>query len=70
MVSLTCAYTEALNGLIKIANRAGRGYSFETIRAKALLSEPYTGTLCQCPVCKGHTRIKPKALGIIDAIPR
>lgn len=108
---ITNAYTEALNGLIKIANRAGRGYSFETIRAKALLSEPYTGTLCQCPICKGHypksnmvpwgyvtmsdhprflkkheglkdedvcrdchfvfhTRVKSKALGILDAIPR
>lgn len=108
---ITNAYTEALNGLIKIANRAGRGYSFETIRAKALLSEPYTGELCKCPICKGHypksnmmpqgyvtmsdhpkflkshaglkdqdvcrdchfvfhTLVKPKALGILDAIPR
>lgn len=46
------AYTEAVNGLLKIANRAGRGYSFETIRAKALLMEP--GNLRQCPYCKGE----------------
>lgn len=49
---VTNAYTEAVNGLTKIANRAGRGYSFETIRAKALLREP--GRLCQCPYCKGE----------------
>jgi transposase len=30
--------TEALNGLIKLAQRMGRGYSFETIRAKILLT--------------------------------
>ena len=32
----TNAYVEALNGLIKIDNRAGRGYSFEALRAKKL----------------------------------
>lgn len=50
---LTNAYTEARNGLIKIANRAGRGYSFDTIRAKALLMET-SEKLCECPVCKGQ----------------
>lgn len=34
----TNAYTEALNGLAKIMNRLGRGYSFEVIRAKLLLN--------------------------------
>ncbi|PPQ33259.1 hypothetical protein CCR94_02330 [Rhodoblastus sphagnicola] len=34
---LTNAYTESLNGLISEINRVGRGYSFETLRAKALL---------------------------------
>lgn len=34
----TNATTEALNGLIKIMNRDGRGYSFEVLRAKMLLS--------------------------------
>lgn len=32
----TNAYTEALNGLVKLANKVGRGYSFEAIRAKLL----------------------------------
>ena len=32
----TNAYTEAANGLAKIANRSGRGYSFEAIRAKII----------------------------------
>lgn len=35
---LTNAYTEAANGLVKLANRAGRGYSFEAIRAKVLFN--------------------------------
>jgi hypothetical protein len=30
---VTNAYTEATNGLAKIANRTGRGYGFEVIRA-------------------------------------
>lgn len=30
--------TEALNGLVKLAQRMGRGYSFEAIRAKVLLT--------------------------------
>jgi transposase len=33
---VTNAATEALNGLVRQANRAGRGYSFEAIRAKML----------------------------------
>lgn len=33
---VTNAYTEGLNGLVKMANRQGRGHSFETIRAKLL----------------------------------
>jgi transposase len=34
----TNAATEALNGLTKIAAKMGRGYSFEAIRAKVLLT--------------------------------
>lgn len=49
---VTNAYTEAVNGLIKIANRAGRGYSFDTIRAKALLRQPGPHKACEC--CKGE----------------
>jgi transposase len=42
----TNAYTEALNGLVKIANRTGRGYSFDVIRAKMLY------TVRKAPVVK------------------
>jgi transposase len=35
---VTNAYTEAINGLIKITNRNGRGYSFNVLRAKMLLN--------------------------------
>jgi transposase len=39
---ITNAYTEALNGVIKLVNRKGRGYSFDVIRAKILYGEgPY-----------------------------
>lgn len=33
---VTNAYTEALNGLIKVTNRVGRGYSFDVLRARML----------------------------------
>lgn len=36
---ITNAYTEGLNGLIKMANRLGRGYSYDIIRAKTLYSK-------------------------------
>lgn len=36
---ITNGYTEAMNGLIKVANRIGRGYSFEAIRAKMLFRD-------------------------------
>jgi len=35
----TNAYTEAANGMAKVANRLGRGYSFEAIRAKVLFGQ-------------------------------
>ncbi len=35
----TNAYTETLNGLIKVMNRNGRGYSFDVLRTKVLFSE-------------------------------
>jgi len=35
----TNAYTETLNGLIKIMNRNGRGYSFDVLRTKVLFTE-------------------------------
>ena len=33
---ITNAYTEALNGVAKTVNRAGRGYSFDVLRARLL----------------------------------
>lgn len=36
---ITNAYTESLNGLIRVMNRMGRGYSFEALRAKMLFTE-------------------------------
>lgn len=33
---ITNAYTEALNGVAKVINREGRGYSFEVLRARLL----------------------------------
>ena len=38
---ITNAYTEALNGLIRVMNRLGRGYSFEALRAKILFTKGY-----------------------------
>lgn len=46
----TNAITENRNGLIKILNRAGRGYDFPTIRAKALLTQHRE--TAPCPICK------------------
>lgn len=40
-VSITNAYTESLNNLIKITNKIGRGYSFEALRAKILFTQGY-----------------------------
>jgi transposase len=38
-IRLTNAYTEGLNGLVTVANRMGRGYSYEIIRAKTLYAK-------------------------------
>jgi len=35
---VTNAYTEALNGVIRVVNRLGRGYSFEVLRARMLFA--------------------------------
>lgn len=51
----TNAYTEARNRLVKDLSRAGRGYSFDKIRAKALLSAPLTSKpLILCESCLGR----------------
>lgn len=51
----TNAYTEAANGLIKITNRAGRGYRFKAIRARAI-TLPFRGRqrLAICEECLGQ----------------
>jgi transposase len=36
---ITNAYTECLNGLIRVMDRLGRGYSFEALRAQILFAE-------------------------------
>lgn len=36
---ITNSYTESLNGVVKVANRMGRGYSYEIIRAKTLYAK-------------------------------
>lgn len=36
---ITNAYTESLNSLIRVIDRTGRGYSFEVLRAKLLLTQ-------------------------------
>lgn len=36
---VTNAYTESINGLTRVVNRMGRGYSFKALRAKMLYSE-------------------------------
>ena len=37
-VQLTDAYTESMNGLIRLLNRIGRGYSFKILQAKMFLA--------------------------------
>jgi len=54
---LTNAYTEALNGLVKVINRTGRGYSFEAIRAKILFSAGLHKV--QRPIVRKSIREKP-----------
>ena len=47
-------YTEALNGVAKVINRAGRGYSFELLRARLLFGKEGRNTsLKRCPSCGG-----------------
>lgn len=53
---VTNAFAESRNGIIKMANRAGRGYSFDAIRAKALLMKPYR--IAACVVCRKEIPVK------------
>ena len=56
-------YTEALNGVAKVINRAGRGYSFEVLRARLLFGKEGRNTsLKRCPSCseRFHTEDHPQ----------
>ncbi|MFF9549356.1 ISL3 family transposase [Methylobacterium fujisawaense] len=50
----TNATTEALNGVVKIANRAGRGYHFKQIRARALFAPRRANPVMVCEECLGR----------------
>lgn len=59
----TNAFVENRNGLIKMANRAGRGYTFDVIRAKALLMKP----LAKMGLCSGcGTQLPAKTLKTLE----
>lgn len=49
---ITNAYTEGANGIIKVANRAGRGYAFANIRSRALLHR--SAHMRECSFCKAE----------------
>lgn len=55
---VTNAVTENRNSLIKTLYRNGRGYTFDVIRAKALLAPPLPNTTRECPMCKLHASAK------------
>ena len=70
---ITNAYTEAANGVAKIINLMGRGYSFEVLRAKILLNErnqkkPETGGMAfrgrSADRMKRHLDEQPLSLGV------
>ena len=66
----TNAYTEAANGLIKKANRAGNGYSFEGIRMKALLRKtiyPLELLVCESCLAQLHNSQRAKFSTFTDA---
>jgi len=53
-VPVTNAYTECVNGIIKIANKNGRGYSFEALRAKMIFVEPQ---IAKPPVLRKRSKL-------------
>jgi transposase len=51
---LTNAFTEAANGILKIANRLGRGYSIDVLRARIVNRNPAReADLFVCDYCRG-----------------
>jgi len=51
---VTNAYTEAANGVLKVINRTGRGYSFPVIRARILEMQKATEKTFICDECLGE----------------
>ncbi len=65
---ITNGYTEALNGVAKVINRQGRGYSFEVLRARLLFGkkpskhhiEPVLDVEEEIAPCEAEAEAKPK----------
>lgn len=51
---ITNAYTEAANGVLKVINRTGRGYSFGVIRARILTMQGEPAKVFTCDECRGE----------------
>lgn len=51
---VTNAYTEAANGVLKVINRTGRGYSFPVIRARILEMQKASEKTFICDECLGE----------------
>lgn len=58
---ITNAYTEAANGVLKIINRTGRGYSFPVIRARILHVQGAKEATFICDECLGEYTLDQKA---------
>lgn len=58
---ITNGYTEALNGVAKVINRQGRGYSFEVLRARLLFGKKSPPVVADSPVMMSKV-IKHEAL--------
>ncbi|WP_327858358.1 ISL3 family transposase [Acinetobacter guillouiae] len=63
-VRLTNAYTEGHNGLTRVANRMGRGYTFEVIRAKMLYNKIARSITTLSNPTKPHSTIITKTDGL------
>lgn len=65
---ITNGYTEALNGIAKVVNRAGRGYSFEVLRARILFSKQRLDSAPEwfCVSCGGRFYEDERAVWLDD----
>ncbi len=60
---VTNAYTESLNRLIRVMNRIGRGYSFDALRARILLTNGIHGNKQKRPRFERHGEPVPVEMG-------